>query len=303
MFWIRFTAGSIVRRLTSPPDVIYSRSYPMSAALLGLSLKRRLRKPWVMHLSDPWADSPYITQHPRQSQYESECFKHADAIALTTSLQADYYRKKYPAYADKIFVSPNVMPPVEQAPSPTSKALQLVFAGNLYGYRSLAPILQALQMLPAELRHSIRLDVYGKTQSDTELLPEMVHYHGPVSFAKAQQAQKSADILVSVEPSLTHPLANAFLPSKVLESMAWGKPLLAITPRGSETEQLCKEGYGWAFEQTDIAAISAHLAQCIHTLPALRAQHLPPPPSRYAASSVVQQLLQHMQQLVAQVPA
>ena len=43
----------------SKPDIIYSRSYPMSSAFLAEKLKDYYEVPWVMHLSDPWVGSPF----------------------------------------------------------------------------------------------------------------------------------------------------------------------------------------------------------------------------------------------------
>src|SRR5439155_17962094 len=70
-------------------DLIYSRSMPVRAALLGARLKAVTGKPWIMHLSDPWADSPYRNDDPRASAKahaeERACFELADAVALTTA--------------------------------------------------------------------------------------------------------------------------------------------------------------------------------------------------------------------------
>src|SRR5690606_29703164 len=41
------------------PDIIYSRSTPLSSHFLAYKLKKIYQKPWVMHLSDPWVDNPY----------------------------------------------------------------------------------------------------------------------------------------------------------------------------------------------------------------------------------------------------
>jgi len=43
----------VVRELKNKPDVIYSRSNPISSAFMAAKLKRHFNVPWVMHFSDP----------------------------------------------------------------------------------------------------------------------------------------------------------------------------------------------------------------------------------------------------------
>lgn len=62
--WLPWLAGRVLAQMDGKPDVIYSRSAPFSAALLALTLKQRLRIPWLMHLSDPWVGSPYRSPSP-----------------------------------------------------------------------------------------------------------------------------------------------------------------------------------------------------------------------------------------------
>ncbi len=314
MWWVSCMVPRVLAALSQKPNVIYSRSYPMSGALLAKKLAEKLNVPWIMHLSDPWADSPYGTPSARQSALEASCFARADAITLTTQGQAEHYRKKYPVYAAKISVCPNVMPTEDEAKSWLAASparakddkLHLVFAGNLYGERSIAPLTAALDILRTthpELLQRLRVDVYGKAQEPSLSLltgtSDVLQYHGPVSFADSCAAQVAADMVLSIEPALDHALGNCFLPSKVLESLAMQKPLLALTPAGSETEAICREGYGFAVAPNNPQSLAECLMAHIENLAQLRATSPKTPPARYAAEHVVQQLLAQINQLIA----
>jgi len=312
--WMTWMTPRILRALTQKPDVIYSRSYPMSAAVMGLKLAKVLDVPWIMHLSDPWADSPYGMPNARNNALEAACFARANVITLTTHGQAEHYRKKYPAYAEKISISPNVMPDLEEvhawraaAPAATKDdCLHLVFAGNLYGERSIAPLIAAIDILrraqPALLKR-LRVDVYGKAQEPSLSLlhqsSDVIRFHGPVSYAASCAAQAAADMVLSIEPDLAHALGNCFMPSKVLECLALQKPLLAITPAGSETDVLCAQGYGWAVAAANLQALAECLVARIENLTQLRAMPAKPAPESYSASQVVAQLLLHVRQLTS----
>ena len=307
MWWVTYMAGRVTRALTARPDIIYSRSYPMSAARLAHKLKQELGVPWIMHLSDPWADSPYGRNDARNHAYEAECFEQADLITLTTLGQAEYYRKKYPAFADKITVSPNVMPEPETPRAVLAQdSLHMVFAGNLYGARSAEPLVKAIDILRStrpELLKKLRIDVYGKAQepalSQLQGVKAALKHHGALPFKEAYAAQQTADVILTIEPELDHALGNCFMPSKVLESLALGKPLLAITPKGSETDVLCSEGYGWAVAPSEVDVLALRIASLIEELPQLRGAKPKAAPVRYAAKTVVQGLLQQMQRLIA----
>jgi hypothetical protein len=306
--WIRWMAGSIRRNLHQQPDVIYSRSSPMSAALLASQLKKTLGVPWIMHLSDPWADNPYATPHPRHHRAEAACFTDADRITLTTQTQATHYQQKYPAHAHKISVSPNVMPEIRTGSTvDTSAAFRLVFAGSFYGERSPKPLVEALKLLPPELLKNLRIDVYGNAQDDARNLlismRQVIHYHGAVSFAEAQEAQEAADIVLSMEPEINHPLGSSFLPSKVLDCLALGKPLLAITPDDSETASICREGYGWAVPPSRPDLLAELLTTHIKTLPTLRLTPAKIPPQRYAIQTIVDDLIMQIHRLIKEPSA
>lgn len=299
--WIIGKSDEIIRNLPQQPDVIYSRSYPMSSALLSINLQEKLGIPWVMHLSDPWVDNPYRKAHATEKTMEADCILRANHITVTTENQAAFYRSKYPEHAAKISVSPNIMPDI--APAAVSpelsphRELQMVYAGNLYGARSPEPLIKALALLEPALRRKLHITFYGNCEFPKALqtMPDIITYRGAVPYIEVMAAQHAADILLSIEPESQHPLASAFLPSKVLEALALRKPLLAITPHGSTTESICRKGYGWAIAPTQTQAIAA----CLREWVASPLSQSPPPPTYYAATHVAHELLQHFIRLVS----
>lgn len=310
--WIKWMANGVVNKLKTKPDLIYSRSSPMSAALLSARLKEKLNIPWVMHLSDPWADSLYKSFSPRDEAYEAECFAKADLTALTTEGQAEYYRKKYPACAHRIFVSPNVMPErIEPVPDlALDGRLHIVFAGRLYGSRSPKPLLDALAILRKsrpDILSKLRFDFYGNAQAEAlELLhqaPDVLHYHGHVPFAEANAAQHAADLVLAIEPDSQHPLIKGTLLSKITDCMAQGQRMLAITPEGSETERLCNAGYGWAVPPSDVQALSERLIELVSGVYTLRYATPKEPEQFYAVAPAVDDLLARMHALLTKANA
>src|SRR5690606_36890307 len=114
--------------------------------------------------------------------------------------------------------------------------------------REPSTLLSALNLLRdthPQVAARISVDFYGNAplgiRTQIRADPSCIS-HGPVSFSEAARAQARADILLTIEPAGEDPLLLHFMPSKNLDYVATGKPLLAITPHGSETAKLCAQG-------------------------------------------------------------
>ncbi len=278
-FWIRFKASSIIRKLTFQPEIIYSRSLPFSAALLAKDLKHQLGVPWIMHLSDPWVDSPYRTAFRNEKlmmQLELSCFNEADAITVTTESVASFYRNKYPKAANKIFVSSNIMPlrPINTSRdvNKDNDKLMLVYTGALYGKRRATTILKAFEFIKKSEPEMLRLlDIKFVGNMSEDIREEIEAYNFPQvqilgrhNYKDVLEIQAKADIMVSIEPDGKEPLLKTFLPSKMLDYVALGKPILSITPQNSESWKFCNKGYGWSVKPGDSESLAGLLVSLIH---------------------------------------
>lgn len=306
-FWLPQLASRVVKRLNGQPDVIYSRSSPFSAALLARQLKRRLQRPWLMHLSDPWAGSPYRPLPPRQAAadlaLEAACFNEADHITLTTEGQADYYRARYSNRAGAISVTSNMMPlsTGEQRYLREDGLLHLVYTGALYGAREPSTLIGGIRLLlerAPDLAARFRINFYGNMSNEFAAVIDATPFccrHGPVPFRKAMQAQVEADILLSIEAGGHHPLLDHFMPSKILDYVSSRKPILAITPSSSETAKLCGSAHGWVVSPGDTNQLAETLGTIARkgtgTPPAL------PPDFPYSAKNVSEEILGNLRRL------
>ena len=271
-FSLPWSSAHVARRLDDMPDVIYSYSMPISSALLARRLKKRLGRPWMMHLSDLWAASPYRQFPSRQAALdralEAVCFTEADLISVTTESQAAHYRARYPDRAEAIRVAPIMMPlTIAREVKPRRKGpLRLVHTGAFYDLRNPSTLLAAMELLharaPSEAAQ-IQVDFYGQMSSEIAARIDATSgckQHGSVSLEAVARVQAEADILITIEPGGTNPMLLHFMPSKNMEYIACGKPILAITPDGSETARLCATGYGWAVDPDDSVAVAEKLS-------------------------------------------
>jgi len=243
---------------------------------MGLRLKEALKKPWIMHLSDPWTENPYSTVVQKNFAYhlalEKKCFEQADKISLTSELTIALYVKKYPQYKDKFFLSPNVYDHTDLNPQELQlekgQKLRIVFTGRLYGIRNPAVFFQALSYLREsmpDMDQKIEVIIAGFVDQQTQTMIDQakqslpVNYLGHVSFQESMDLQRSAHILLVLNGQEDSPIQRVFFISKLLDYMAAKRRVLAISEPESTTSNVVNSGFGESFGFDQVQQIAQQI--------------------------------------------
>jgi glycosyltransferase involved in cell wall biosynthesis len=271
-FLFHWQAKRILRELDSWPDIIYSRSVPFSSAILALKLKAKLNKPWVMHISDPWSDSPYGNYNNNYNrEAEKKCFAVADLISFTTTETLSYYSQKYPEFQKKFIVTPNVYDKadvVENATLFTNAKLTCLHSGNLYGQRTIKPVIDALKESNRSTLDNLEvllvgnIDDYNKNLIDQSGI-SCIKYLGAVSADESYKLQRKSDILLSIDKPVEKEIDKILLPSKIQDYIAARKFILAITGEGSATYNTIHKRYGLCFKHHMNKAIATFINDAV----------------------------------------
>ena len=169
------------------------------------SLKKRYPKlSWIAHLSDPWADNPFIPKFPYfsfiQKYLEKSVIKHSDQIHFTTEETLSLVMKKYPAsFLKRALVIPHSFDSSlynihEENMTDSKGQIKVVrYLGNFYGPRNPEKFLQALALTAnasPEIVKDIRFEFIGRwigansaVISKFELPKELVVFRDPVSLS------------------------------------------------------------------------------------------------------------------------
>lgn len=245
----------VTSKLTQIPDVIYSRSNPLSSAVLAMKLKKHYNKPWVMHLSDPWADNPLHKTSPKGQKInqtlEKECFSAADMITLTSEKTVDHYKKKYPEYKNKLALHPNTFDPDDFIPNEDIKwgeKLRIVYTGGLVGTRIPTPLFKALEFIEstnASILDKIEIIFAGHLDRSTQQLFDSckfscVRHLGNLNFSSAIELQRNSHVLLVIDSRLQNKNEAMFFPSKILDYMTAQRAIIAITDKSSTTAHIIK---------------------------------------------------------------
>ena len=275
----RFISGwkKVIRLLRSKPDIIYSRSSPVSSTIMAMKLKEYYNVPWILHLSDPWALSPLFELTGSQRSYhiemEKKCLSMANRICLTSKEQIRLYQQHYPHYKDKFIWFPNVYDDDDVTRIEPNYEDEMIFVhtGNFYGkWRNPAPLLNAIEAAyqenPRLLKRTKFLFAGFQNVATSKLMLEYkqygVHYLGPLSAKECRQLQRKASVLLIVDLKLPSSAA-VFFPSKTLDYLSTGNPILAITAPGSSLFNVVNNVYGHCFQHGDISGIKNHIIEMV----------------------------------------
>ena len=320
-FTFAMQAARVVEKLQVKPDLIYSRAFPLSSSVLAYRLKRIFNVPWVMHLSDLWADCPEQNyagiSRAVQERLEKMCFKTADVICVTSEKTLEYYKKKYKHFGRRIELYPNVFD-LEDAvtksdlniePVRARKAnekFRIVHTGSLVGERSATPLLKALSQLDQATQNKIELLLVGPLDRINSKLVKsfdlpFVKLIDQIEYKAALEIQRDADLLILIDTPITNPDLRVYFRSKLLDYILTGVPILAIGDEDSQIQKVMSDhSLGKYLYRHDIESIVSYLKTAVHSPVVLRQEQQNCTLEKYSASYNAKQLLSLFRELTSQ---
>jgi glycosyltransferase involved in cell wall biosynthesis len=248
-------AGPLIR--TYGVTTVISTSPPVGTHLAAMWLKRRYGLHWIADFRDPIVGNP---GRPRRWArfydriLEGSIFGSADAVLTVTDVIRDDCRRRYPRHAKKIHVLWNGFDPEEQmgpAPIPERTYRILAHVGVVYGPRQPTALLASLDRLIDAGRVNpagIRLRFVGSLQNEESFLSnpnlhslrakgciEICGRTIPRSDALREIATADSLLLLDIADLDQNGYA---VPAKLHDYMRAGRPILAVTPKGSPVDRI-----------------------------------------------------------------
>ena len=255
------TRGRVAARRRAAGSTRWCRSRSRGRIIsIGLRVHRATGLPWVAHFSDPWTDSPYL-QRPRLAA--------AHLGAHGSRCRPRRRRARVRERADRR--SGDAQVPDGMAPqgarraarvrSATSRrragrrrgrsALTIVYTGRFYdGVRTPEPLLRALAALSTAPAARARAARRLRRHADSVASPPGQRRSGSTTSSsspggcpspRARSWAAAADVLLVIDAPADESL---FLPSKLIDYLPAGKPILALTPlRGASADLIRALGY------------------------------------------------------------
>lgn len=257
--WIGAATRAALKLAAEQPfAALVSFAQPWSDHLIGMRVRRATGLPWVAHFSDPWVVSPYLNGRAWQRRIwrrmEAAVVEHASALVFVNSQTAERTMERYPdSLRAKVHVVPHGVDAAEaiaSIPRVQGAALTIVYTGRFYeGIRTPEPLLRALSRLAEQrpLARQLRVEFVGtvvpayRRLASVLGLDEIVQFSGRLSYADSARRAAAADVLLVIDAPADD---NLFLPSKLIDYLPAGRPILALTPtRGATADLIRSLGY------------------------------------------------------------
>lgn len=281
--WVPWAfAKSLYIARREAPEVIYTTSPPNSIQVVGLLLKKALKKPWIADFRDPWTEGSrrqmaYEKNRVRQrveEAMEGAVIRHADHVIVTTEGMAEQFRVKYAPVSPRKFsvITNGFDPPDFQHIAQERKHLKagefnVTLVGNVETMFDAMPFFQAVQALLEEtpaIRATLRVNFVGTKRGKYDTFIEQHHlapyinYIGYVPHAESIQYLAESDILFFCQVP-DYGSASVQLPGKLFEYLYLRKPILALTVPGVTTDLLERAGLGVVVQPSDVLGIKRAL--------------------------------------------
>jgi len=266
-----FFINNILKKLKFKPDVLYSRSFPLTSAFIASKIQKKLKIPWVLHLSDPWSISPieFRTEYAQKfnEKKEFEFFNQAHYISFTTQETKERYVEKFPEFSEKFVVFPNVYDPADlgffQDTAKLNDKLVFTYTGGLANTRSCEPLLKSLKTLyhsSPGLFDDVIVNFAGSfDRKNKKLINEyglpFLNNMGLIGNEKAKEISGLSDILILIDTHFENSKDAMFMPSKLLDYLLTGNKILALTNKGSAVYKIVNDKFGTCIEHTNIESL------------------------------------------------
>lgn len=259
----------------SRPDVLVSAS-PAFLALFPAMVNARMRRtPWVLWLLDILPDGAASSGIVDEGslviraarRLESAAYREASRIVvLSQAFTRNLTEKGVPDPKIRLIYTPATRVP-RRRPSfqPHAEPPRLLSMGNIGYSQGLAPLVAAFERSAALVDTPIRFVITGSgvAAEDTrsEIKSDRVEMPGVVDDERLEEELQAA-IIAFV--SQQHEGVEFNIPSKIMNFMAYGLPVLAaVSPNGEVARIVKRANAGWVVDSADPDSFPRKLAEIL----------------------------------------
>ena len=268
-------------------DVIWT-TYPIATAhLIGLTLKRLTKLPWVADFRDPMTQVDYPERKWQRAVFrwiERKTIRNCDAAVFTTYSACETYKLRYPKEKpEKFHVIENgydedgfkgIGEGLNTSPVLPGNRITLLHSGVLYSagrdpsafFAAISSMKQRGQVTGDSLRVILRApgeEEYFSTLIQQHQISDIVFVEPSIPYHQALREMLSADGLLLFQGT---PF-NTQIPAKIYEYFRAKKPIFGLLdPNGETATVLCKAGFHNIAEIDSAASICSALECFIHQI-------------------------------------
>lgn len=267
--WYKNAVNDIVNRVLKENeiDLIFSTSYPYTDHLIGLEIKKRTNKPWVVDLRDPWVGNKFIydryneKRKDKEKALEKEVIKYADKVINVTENITNIYKERYPEYSEKFITITNgfdmsdiVCEKIE------SDKFIINYSGIVTDGQSPDIFLKAVEELikkDTNFKNDLLINFTGtiidkyKELFNNKYMKDNIKINGYASHSDVLKEMKKACINLIILPDTEE--SKGVYTGKIFDYILSEKPILGIMPLGGVASELINsKEIGLAVDNKDL---------------------------------------------------
>ncbi|WP_166268189.1 glycosyltransferase family 4 protein [Marinobacter caseinilyticus] len=263
--WLPSLLLELFKRKSKKYDLIISYSPTFSAHLGALFFKKIscYRSAWIADYGDPFSLSS--TMPPNNLKFyahlnncvESAVIKSCQIVSMTNKDTLIAYKNKFKKSSDKIICIPHLVDidkfysKQKLKPKINKNFIRFIYVGGFHKDIRDPSFMLSFFCLLEKAGFNFTLDLYGPLNGFEIESKGPIRHHGIISRSRAIEVVQSADCLVNVEN------INCFMtPSKLVEYVATGKPILNFIQDNCSELLLEYENSGFVFNARDCGVVS-----------------------------------------------
>lgn len=264
------TSQSIATPFLERPDVMITASPSFPALLPAIANARTRRIPWVLWLHDLLPDGATVTGLIDEGgaavklarRLERAAYRNADRIVvLSRAFTRNLVNKGVPEEKIELIYDPATRIPTRHARAGEgSRGLRVVSMGNIGYSQGLTELVRAFEAHP-EVDAELIITGTGVAAEDAraEIRTPRVQMLGMVDDLRLEHELSTADVAFVSQ----HYTGSEFnIPSKLMNFMAYGLPVLAAVNPAGEVARLVRDaGAGWVVDSSDPDAFPRELVR------------------------------------------
>jgi glycosyltransferase involved in cell wall biosynthesis len=235
------------------PAAILATGPPFETLKAGWTLHDKTGLPLVADFRDPWTYG--VLWHPghaararRERDWEARVVRDASRVLVVTPSMQRTMKETYPAAAGKVDLVMNGYEDLDvPSVSPPTDRFVLSYIGSVMERRLPAVLFEGLRRLRTghpDAAGQVRVQLIGPNlgvSSPTdrirhEQLEDMVEWLGPVTHQQSRERMRSSHVLLHIESTAMYAVSG-----KLFEYLAAGRPVVGMTPPGSDDEWFLNE--------------------------------------------------------------
>lgn len=267
--WYKNAVNDIVNRVLKENeiDLIFSTSYPYTDHLIGLEIKKRTNKPWVVDLRDPWVGNKFIydryneKRKDKEKALEKEVIKYADKVINVTENITNIYKERYPEYSEKFITITNGfdMSDIVYEKIESDKFI-INYSGIVTDGQSPDIFLKAVEELikkDTNFKNDLLINFTGtiidkyKELFNNKYMKDNIKINGYASHSDVLKEMKKACINLIILPDTEE--SKGVYTGKIFDYILSEKPILGIMPLGGVASELINsKEIGLAVDNKDL---------------------------------------------------